>query len=129
MSNEDMALPRTHIEEMDFAEMKHRQALEAQQIKEDGETKRAKYRLREARQETYQWIGIGFLIAAVLITIILAFWNPWAPPEPPEKDTEYLRETTCVTNGGGWVPAEVLYNQEKGMCVYPGKTVEVPDAG
>lgn len=127
MSNEDMSLPRTHIEEMDFAEMKHRQELEAQRVKEDGETKRAKYRLREARQETYQFIGIGFLVAAVIITVILAFWNPWAPPSPPEPDTETQREITCVQNGGGFVPDDLIVQGDSGLCVYPGKTVPVPD--
>ena len=122
-----MSLPRTHIEEMDFAEMKHRQAIEAQQLKEDNETKRAKYALREARQETYQIIGIAFFVAAVLIAIILAFWNPWAPPEPEKPDTETQRETTCIENGGGWVPDDLIVQGDSGLCVYPGKQAVLPN--
>lgn len=126
MSNADMSLPRTHIEEMDFAEMKHRQALEEQQLREENETKRAKYRLREERQETYQVIGIAFFVAAVLIAIILAFWNPWAPPKPAEPDNEGLREIACVENGGGFVPDDLIVQGDSGLCVYPGKRIEAP---
>jgi hypothetical protein len=126
VSDADMSLPRTHIEEMDFAEMKHRQAAELAKIQQDGETKRAKLRASEARQETYKVVAAGFFIAAVLICIILAFWNPWAPPEAPAEDKEYLREQACVESGGGWVPDEMFYDKEKGLCVYPGKSVEVP---
>jgi hypothetical protein len=98
-----------------------------EKIKQDGETKRAKLRASEARQETYKVVAVGFFIAALLITIVLAFWNPWAPPDPPEEDKEYLREQACVANGGGWVPDEMFYDKDKGLCVYPGKTVEVPN--
>lgn len=126
MSNEDMALPRTHIEEMDFAEMQHRQKAELTKIQEAELTKRAKYELREARQETYQIIGVAIAVAAVLITLALVWWNPWEPPSPPEPDNEGLREIACVQNGGGFVPEDLLVSGSHGICIYPGKAVETP---
>ena len=126
MSNDDMKLPRTHIEEMDFAEMKHRQAAEMEQIKQDGETERSKNNLRKARQETYQVVGIAFFVAVVLVAIVLAFWNPWAPPEPDKPDTETQREATCIENGGGWVPDDLIGQGDSGLCVYPGKQAVLP---
>lgn len=123
VSNEDMTLPRTHIEEMDFAEMKHRQAKELAQIDQDGQSKRARLRVSEARQQTWQIVSVGFFLAAVSITIVLVFWNPWAPPKPAGPDNEGLREIACVENGGGFVPEDLLAVGSRGLCVYPGKKV------
>ena len=119
-------LPETHFERLDRIQMEHKHELERTKVVQAEETKRTKIRRSESRQETYQTLGITAGVVTVIVVIILAFWNPWAPSTPSGEDKETVRESQCYDNGGGWVPeGQLQQGVEGGMCVFPGKQNKV----
>lgn len=109
----EMTFEQTRALQQDKLEAEERMAAKAQ----EEQTKRSKYDLREARQETYQIVGGCFAVAAVIITIALFIFLHSQGPEP--VDPEPAREQACIDNGGGWVPSSLTVGN-KGLCVYPG---------
>jgi hypothetical protein len=116
-------LPETHIERMDRLDWEHRHEMEKLQLREAEETKRAKYRLREERQETYRVIGVGFLVLVLLLAVIAWIYFSTSGDPTPEPDTDVQREIACVDNGGVWIPDDLLTSGEP-LCVFPGKKIE-----
>lgn len=114
----------TYVEKLDFREQEHRHRLAEQAANEAEQTKRAKYKLREARQETYQVAVIGFFVVTVILAVIawIYFSTSGNPNKAPDGlSDEERREIACVESGGGYVPSDLIANSGKGLCVYPGK--------
>ena len=111
----------TYVEKLDFREQAHRHELERIRVQEAEETKRAKYKNAERRQETLTAWGIGFFVAAVIIAISYFIYAGVTGPDNG-KSIEQEREQACVESGGGWVPEDLLATSGQGLCVYPGKT-------
>ena len=117
-------LPETHFERLDRLQMEHKHEMEKIQAAQTEETKRAKIKRSEERQGTYQTVAITGGIVAVIVTIILAFWDPWEDKPAPGQDKESLREISCYEHGGGWVPKDQLISgADSGLCVFPGDKV------
>lgn len=120
----------TYVEKLGFRDQQHRFEMEKIKAQEAEATKRAKYNLREARQETYQVIGAGILIAAVLLGIIFAIYKGTRPgphsDDPAPVTVEERREQSCMAEGGTWVPASVIVGSQ-GMCVMPGTSPKKED--
>ena len=125
MSEDARALEQgmTYVEKLDFREQEHRHAMELQVAKEAAETKRAKLRRSEARQDTLKWVGIAALAAAAFVALVYFIWLGTSGPEPTLPTSEERRETACIESGGGWVPEDLLEDTaEHGICVHPGVT-------
>lgn len=122
-------LPETHIERMDMLTFKAEKEKELAQIQADRDIRVAKENRKAERKEAWTVAAIAWAIAAVVATGIWAIWIDDSPPKSPEdyKTTEAGREEACIQRGGGWVPAQLLENYEVGLCVFPGKNLEVPD--
>ncbi len=116
----------TYVEKLDFREQAHRHEMERLRVSEAEQTKRAKYRLREERQDTYRWLGIGFFVLVLLLAVIAWIYFSTAGDPNPQPDQEDQREQACVQNGGGWVPKDLLDMSDHGLCVYPGQKAEAP---
>lgn len=116
-------LPETHLEKMDRLEMEHNQRLEVESLKQSEQTKRVKYELRKARQDTWQVVAMTMGVAAVILAIIAAIYFHTSGPDsgPSDKQIEQQRETACIQGGGGWVPKGLLDQSAQGMCVFPGQ--------
>lgn len=124
MPTDNMEFPETHIERMDREEMSHRHRLELEKTANDRDVKISKNKLREARQDTWQIIGVGVLVAAVIISIVLAIGH-YSGGGPDEGRREQQREQACLASGGGWVPKDLLVSgTDQGMCVHPGEKVK-----
>lgn len=120
-------LPMTHIERMDLEQLRHQQNKELAQIQADRDIKVAKEERKADRSEMWMVIGIATAIAAVLITCAYAWWIDEEPvTQESYKTSEAYREERCVESGGGWIPKDMLVDYaDQGLCVYPGKSVEV----
>lgn len=104
----------------------HEQKMERLQLAEEHQTKRAKFELREARQETWQIVGVAFAVAVVIIAIIGAIYLGTSGPEsgPSHQEIEDQREQSCIERGGGWVPDDLLIEGDNGICIYPGRVAD-----
>lgn len=114
----------TYVEKLDFRRQEHEQEMERTKLRELEESRRAKYRRSEARQETVRHVGLA-IVAVLAVGMILAFityWTMGGPPPPDGLSENERREIACVENGGGWVPEDLLTSSGKGLCIYPGKT-------
>jgi hypothetical protein len=109
----------TYVEKLDFREQAHRFEMERINKQEVEATKRAKYELRAARQETYQIVGIAFFVAAVILGIVFFIWLGNHGPESHAPSQDERRESSCMDHGGTWLPSGQLAGSE-GMCVLPG---------
>lgn len=125
MAEDERALEAgmTYVEKLDFREQAHRHELERLREQEAEQTKRAKYKLREARQETYQIFVIGFFIVVVLLAVIAWIYFSTAGNPHKSPDSEVQREQNCIADGGGFVPKDLLASSNHGMCVFPGRSV------
>lgn len=127
MSYEFAELPETHIERMDRLQFEADQRVKLATIEADRSKYNAKQSRKTARKEILIWSVVVTAIAAVLMTFIYAIWIDVDPKsEQDYKTTEAYREEQCINAGGGWVPGKLLESYDQGMCVYPGKRVEVP---
>lgn len=124
---DEMSLPATHFERMDLEEMRHRQAKELAEINAKRDIAVAKEERKAERSEMWMAIGIAAAVAGVLFSLIYAWWIDVDPKSPEDfKTTEAGREQACIERGGGWVPEDLLASSNNGLCVFPGKQVEVP---
>lgn len=123
-----MADDKDKIFETWVAPETHEQKMERLRLAEEEQTKRAKYKLREERQETWQIAWVGFFIAVVVIAIIAAFYFGTTGPDsaPSHDEIEHERELACIDDHGAWVPDDLIVSGDNGLCVYPGK--EIPSA-
>lgn len=123
MTEQDYELPETHIERMDRLTMEHEQKLERERLIESGNTERARIKLRERRQETYQNVGIAFVVGLVILGIVAAiyFGSTGGTGEASKAQIEQQRESRCLDSGGGWVPDDLIVAGDSGICVFPGK--------
>lgn len=122
MSTQFESLPETAIERYDRLEQEHRHALERDAANKAADLKIAKVNRSRDRQGTYVWWAV---IAGVVLLVGIVFgffaYRSSLPAKPVAPDNEGARESQCIENGGGWVPADVLDMSDKGMCVFPGK--------
>lgn len=103
----------------------HEQRMEQIRLSEEHKTKRAKYALREQRQKTYIFIAGCFFAALAFLGVVAAiYFGATGGPDGVDKNiVERDREKECLSNGGGWVPKDLLAaeSDDAGLCVYPGK--------
>lgn len=119
----DLEAGMSYVEKLDFRDQQHRFEMEERKLAETEATKRAKYELREARQETYQIVGIALCVAAVILGIAFFIWRGNMGPDYHGQSPEERREATCMDHGGTWIPGSIINAQSSdtlGMCVMPG---------
>lgn len=119
MTDKDLSTEIT-MSEYDVREQAHRHDLERRQTDGKWRTEQAKYSNREARQETVRWVGISLVVVLLILGIATIIWRANAGPDD-DAAREQQREETCVANGGGWVPQDLLATSSSGICVYPGE--------
>jgi len=103
-------------ERYDLAEQKHRHAMELSQQETRRQEIAAQQKVRNARIET-----IGLCFAGVLVTLTILAVMAWVYVEnnnvdPPDKDQR--REEVCLSEGGVWLPGDLLTSGD-GLCVFP----------
>jgi hypothetical protein len=111
---------RLSIDEYDAREQKHRHDMEKQKAHGASQVEIARARHKEERQRTVRFIGLGVVAASLIFGgIFLIVQANTGPNEGAAREQQ--REESCIANGGGWVPDDLLLNASEGMCVYPGK--------
>jgi hypothetical protein len=113
------------VDQYDVNEQQHRFDKENLVVTAERDKYVAKMKMKESRVELYQVIGGGFLFVSLILGIItIVVFHPKGPVRP---DDEFNRETACYSNGGGWVPKDLLMSgnstSDHGLCVFPGKKV------
>lgn len=108
------------MSEYDVREQAHRHDLERREADGKWSTERAKYQHKEARQETFKYVGVAAVVASLIFGVVFLIWKAETGPDEGAA-REQQREETCVANGGGWVPEDLLATASHGLCVYPGE--------
>jgi hypothetical protein len=126
MDDRDYAAQPLTVDEFDRLEQKHKHELEKLQVAEAESTKRARINRSENRMLGIIWVVAILAVTAIIFGIGWWIWSETSGPESNGPTGEERREIACVENGGGWVPKDLLA-AGAGLCVYPGKSVPVPD--
>ncbi len=108
----------TYLEET-AEQAKIRTDAEVAKLAETEKTKRSRYELRRARQETWRFAAGCLAAVAGLSAVTAAIYFGTTGPEDTSPTSEERRETACTEGGGGWVPEDLLASTDQGMCVYP----------
>lgn len=108
------------MSEYDVREQQHRHKMESEKAYATSQVERAKYEHKTARQNTIKVVGVAAVAASLIFGVVFLIWKAESGPDEGAA-REQQREEACVTNGGGWVPEDLLATASHGLCVYPGE--------
>lgn len=116
-----MAEPEmSYMEQLDIENQRFAHKMEVQRQEDATKIAIAKANRSSHRKEMVGYLAIAFAVVGVVFTISYFIYHGTRPS--PYTDEETKREQACVSNGGGFVPKDLLKDgTNHGLCVFPGR--------
>lgn len=111
------------VERLDMRQVEHRREREREEHQRElRELELREVSRRERFEKTRDVMVTLILVVGALVTLIV-IWQWVTGPKAPDHEME--REEKCISDGGGWVPKDMLETSidDHGICVFPGKSV------